>query len=201
MNPTWISSQTFNHIMNFFEIIFLKKTFFKMVINASKWLTADGDSKTILFSLILTQSCFQFLRGHQVHDLNIIDDPNYHQNQVGDVPAFCLEVLPQTSTSQSYENQVRKYEACTPLFAPNECKSKGKRDDDSDGDQVRQLQEQLSQKDNDMASIMAQMKVITASLAEKANPWSDTSTLQIYNQKDPYSSKVSSSSNKEFNWQ
>lgn len=127
--------------------------------------------------------------------------PNYHQNQAGDVPAFCLEALPQTSTSQSYENQVRKYEACTPLFAPNECKSKGKRDDDSDGDQVRQLQEQLSQKDNDMASIMAQMKVITASLAEKANPWSDTSTLQIYNQKDPYSSTVSSSSNKEFNWQ
>lgn len=75
---------------------------------------------------------------------------------------------PSINDLQSYVNWGRKYEAYMLVFLASEQSSEGKRDDVSNSDQVRQLQEQLRQKDNDMTFKFQQMKAIAAQLNAEA---------------------------------
>lgn len=55
------------------------------------------------------------------------------------------------------------------MFTSGERSTEGEIDDVSDGDQVRQQEGQLYLKDNDMATMITQMRAMTAQLSTKGN--------------------------------
>lgn len=79
------------------------------------------------------------------------------------------------------------------MFTSGEWSTEGEIDDVSDGDQVRQLQEQLRQKDNDMVAMIAQMKAMTAQLSLEGKILEATCSTSTQIQPEVlYSSKSSS---------
>lgn len=128
--------------------------------------------------------------------------PNNHQKQVEEVSTFYQEASSSaTSTFETYENQERKYKAPVLVYKTSKQSKERRRHDVQDSNQVTQLGERLYQRDNDIATMIAQIKAITTKLKAKGKILGaiPSTSVQIQS-KVPYNSVVLPSTNKEFSW-